>query len=263
MPWYGREWSSTHRGIAPKHEVPSYEELAKRFPGLDQPTDAAQRQLFNTENGDNEDMQMDEADNGTAVEKKPVVSLSRRAPSVVRSRVGTRTSTPAPSAPGSPSLSPAASTNTMIDSDMITMQTPSRVSAAGATWKSPATKELSTPSRSLVISGNKSKTLRKSWNVKREMKELADDAKEKQQRLLAAQAEERREKARAIAQKAAYKKEQEMKNQQVQVISDTRKIKKMSRKQLRSITKMDVAMANKGNVVTSKILSRGTVPKGH
>lgn len=254
MPWVGKEWSTNKLGITPKCEEPTFEELAARFPGIHE-ADAAQRDLFAAA-GNDEDMTDANAD---APAKKPTVSLSRRTPS--KSQAGTRHATPAPSTPGSPSLRSAeASSSSMVD-DFV-LATPSRMAAAGALWKSNAGGSLSTPSRSLVISGNKSKTLSKSWNAKRAAKDAASDAREKQQRIHEAQAEERREKARAIAQKAAYKKEQELKNQQVQVISDTRKIKAMSRKQLRSITKMDVAMANKGPSVTSKSLSRGTVPKG-
>jgi uncharacterized protein (DUF2147 family) len=249
MPWYGKEWSKTQLGITPKRDAPSFEELKKRFPGIED--EEAQRQLFGAADAD-EDM----AD-ASESPKKPTVSLSRRTPS--KSRPATRTGTPAHSTPGSPTLRGQAGD---MEIGEVELNTPSRISAAGATWKTPGSGQLSTPSRAQVLSGNKSKTLTKSWNQKRAMKDAMADAREKQKRISEAQAEERREKARAIAQKAQYKKEQEAKNQQVQVITDTRKIKAMSRKQLRSITKMDVSMANKGPSVTSKMLSRGTVPKG-
>lgn len=247
MPWNGPEWSKTALGIKPKCETPTFEECARRFPGI-VAVPEVQRDLFN--NGDDAAMEEDALN----VVKKPIVTLSRRTPS--KSRASTRSSSPVSGSPAAEESSSA-----KMSDDALTA-TPSRVSAAGALWKNAAGGSLSTPSRALAASGNKSKTLRKSWNLKRAQRDAALESREKQSRINEAAAEERREQARRIAQKAAYKKEQEQKNTQVQVISDTRKIKAMSRKQLRSITKMDVHMLNKGNSVTSKTLSRGTVPKG-
>jgi len=261
-PWYGPEWSSNKLGIAPKHATPSLAELRKRFPGLDN----ASLSVPDVNAAAAAEADMADAD---ATPKKPVTSLSRRSIAGSASRPGTRGPTPAPSAPGSPSLrsTPAGASASMSDMDMggsmsTPSRAPSRTPVGGKTWKVVGSGDTSIPSHALVVSGAvKSKTLRKSWADKQKKREEFLAARERQRRINESDAEARRESARKAKQKADMKAENEKKNQIVQVISDTRKIKNMSRKQLRSVQKMETGHF-KSNSVSSAGLARGLIPKG-
>ena len=293
-PWYGKEWSSNKLGIKPKHATPSLEELRARFPGLDDASlaevdrdadgqttartlDLAAAATATTEDGETAMEDADESAAAAAVAasstpKKPLTSLSRRgsiAPASSKSRAASRAASRAPSAPGSPSLgaTPTKSSGSGGNMDDLSLgggsggvMTPSRVPVGGATWKVVSAGQ--SPSHALATSGAvKSKTLRKSWADKQKKREsfLAD--REAQRRLSEAESEQRKELARKAKQKADMKLANEKKNQIVQVITDTRKIKNMSKKQLRGIQKMDTG-AFKSNSVTTGGLSRGIVPKG-
>lgn len=278
-PWVGPQWAANKMGIRPKQETPSLAELKQRgFPGLDDATDeeqAARELNFGAAAAVEGEQEMADADDDAAAaassspQKKPVTSLSRRsmtpsrAHSRAASRAPTRGGTPAASTPGSPSRTPAkGDLDAMSDMSgfMSASATPSRTPAAGASWKAVGA---ASPAHALVTSGvlGKSKTLRKSWSDKQKKRENFLASREAQQRLAAADAEARKDLARRAAQKAALKKENEAKNQIVQVITDTRKIKNMSKKQLRGIQKMDTG-AFKSKAVSAQVLSRGRIPKG-
>lgn len=285
-PWVGPQWAANKLGIRPKQNTPSLLELKQRgFPGLDDVAQTEEEQAARALNfggaeveGEQEMADADEDGGAAATEaassspqKKPVTSLSRRSMTPSRSRAAsrgpTRGSTPAASMPGSPSLRSSTPAKGNLDamSDMSGFMspasvTPSRTPAAGASWKAVGA---ASPAHALVTSGvlGKSKTLRKSWSDKQKKRENFLAAREAQQRLAAADSEQRKDLARRAAQKAALKKENEAKNQIVQVITDTRKIKNMSKKQLRGIQKMDTG-AFKSKAVSAQVLSRGRIPKG-
>ena len=276
-PWAGPQWAANKLGIRPKQSTPSLAEMKERgFPGLeDVDAEAPEAQAARAlQFGDGEvegeaemaDAEQDAAASSSSPQKKPVTSLSRRsmtpsrAASRAASRGPTRGSTPAASMPGSPRSTPAkGSLDAMSDMSGF-MSTPSRTPKAGASWKSVGS---ASPAHALVTSGvlGKSKTLRKSWSDKQKKRESFLASREAQQRLAAADSEQRKELARRAAQKAALKRENESKNQIVQVITDTRKIKNMSKKQLRGIQKMDTG-AFKSKAVSAQVLSRGRIPKG-
>jgi len=275
--WVGPEWRNTPIELnKPKTPQPSLEELRKNFPGLDhiaaenEQKDPTQRTLFHDPHTESAAMDMDMTDAPSSssiaatTPKIPVTSLSRCTPS--KSRTVSRMGTPAASAPASPSLSaqssPAADGSSMDMSAISTpaaKQTPQRIPLSGARWKVVG-QEI--PAHRLASSGViKSKTLNRSWNAKQQRRQALREAKEQARKIAEMEREERRERARRAAQRAKQREENERKSSVVQVISDTRKIKKMSRKQLSKLQKMDTNGMPKGTVTTGT-LARGLVPKG-
>ncbi|EKX44446.1 hypothetical protein GUITHDRAFT_139698 [Guillardia theta CCMP2712] len=103
------------------------------------------------------------------------------------------------------------------------------------------------------------KLIRKSWDEK--MKERARDKqiKAKQDALVQARIDEKREKKRLAEERQKRKEENRLKGAVVQSIS-TMKVKKMSRKQLRMIRKMDTS--NEGKVFDLKPIEKTKGLKG-
>eukprot|EP00960_Hanusia_phi_P041804 755160-Hanusia_phi.AAC.1 len=103
------------------------------------------------------------------------------------------------------------------------------------------------------------KLIRKSWDEKLKDRARDKQIKAKQNALVQARIEEKREKKRLAEERQKRKEENRLKGAVVQSIS-TMKVKKMSRKQLRMIRKMDTS--NEGKVFDPKPIEKTKGLKG-
>eukprot|EP01116_Phalansterium_solitarium_P002299 TRINITY_DN12228_c0_g1_i1.p1 TRINITY_DN12228_c0_g1~~TRINITY_DN12228_c0_g1_i1.p1 ORF type:complete len:165 (-),score=5.70 TRINITY_DN12228_c0_g1_i1:101-595(-) len=101
---------------------------------------------------------------------------------------------------------------------------------SGRTWK-----QQSTERSSAMI--ERPAALRKTWEEKNKDKAQYQAMKSHEKELKDAAKQEAEAKKQKIAEKKRRREENEKKNEKVQKISDTRKIKKMNKKQLRTIKK--------------------------
>ena len=104
---------------------------------------------------------------------------------------------------------------------------------SGRSWKLEA-KRMS----SMQVSMN-SKAIRKPWEAKMAEKAVKKAIQAKQKKLIDARIEEKREKKREAEERVKRKEANRLKSTVVQAVS-TATVRKMSRKQLRNIRKMDV-----------------------
>jgi hypothetical protein len=102
---------------------------------------------------------------------------------------------------------------------------------SGRAWK------LECKRNSSIIAKNK--LVRKSWEEKMNIKKKQETIKAKENALKQARIDEKRDKRRIQLERKAQKEANELKGAVVQAIS-TKTVKKMSRKQLRTVRKMDV-----------------------
>ena len=102
---------------------------------------------------------------------------------------------------------------------------------SGRSWK------LECKRSSSIIS--KQKMVRKAWNEKMDIKKRQQTIKAKEQALKQSRIDEKREKKRVQAERKAQKEANILKGAVVQAIS-TKTVKRMSRKQLKDVRKMDV-----------------------
>jgi hypothetical protein len=105
-------------------------------------------------------------------------------------------------------------------------------SKSGRTWKTVRKEKAS-----MAVYKPLKKTLGASWEKKQADKQKVKEARELQQELLENKKERIEKEQKRLASKRKRKAENELKNAKVQVMSHPDKIKKMSKKQLRSVYK--------------------------